>query len=265
MERTITRIKNLKAKRKLSLPASPNPNIRQNAAQNGGVNSGLNPARRDSLSVSSGGGGGSGGDLLALPYSRIRSKSPLAEFYDGDTAEDDPHPSPYTTVMRRASHQESRIPGSGGSSPYRKVQWSPDVRSRKSSTPAAACFDFDPNQVRQHHQQQQQQVPPPSAGSRRSSSSARYTLPSAAAAVAGSSGRYRRSESVSTVEAESLRLRNHTRHGSLPHVFRNLVYGHHHHPGQPPPHPAAAPHPPQIHPYQNSNGGNSLTVSGMIR
>lgn len=62
MERTITRIKNLKARRKLSLPASPNPNHARQAQ----------PATRtESLSVAP-----SSDNNLSLPYARIRSLSP---------------------------------------------------------------------------------------------------------------------------------------------------------------------------------------------
>ena len=218
MERTITRIKNLKARRKLSLPASPNPTrlIPNNSNQAAGTNS----SNQDNS-----------GNVTTLPYSRIRSLSP--DEFEKQTA-------------------GGRVVGGGGGSQsgsskggaqrtvserYRKVQWSPEVRSRLGELEAIrqslrngevsgrAESNNNPsssasvNNTSSRRASLSVRAPPPS------SSSSSSAVQSAPPPPGGGSGRYRRSDSVSMVDEESVRGgrgRNHTRHGSLPHVFRNL-------------------------------------------
>ena len=245
MERTITRIKNLKARRKLSLPASPNPTrLIPNSA-----NVAPSPAA-NSQGNGGGGGGGSNQDsnTLTLPYSRIRSRSP-EEFERQQSGGGGILQSGMGSSRGGVGNSGPNTNKGGGaqaqrtvSERYRKVQWSPDVRGRLGELEA----------IRQSLRNGEvsgraETIPvggsntPGSGGSsgRRASLSVRHTAAvtqpqqlanssSANNSVSGS-GRYRRSDSVSTVEEESLRRggRNHTRHGSLPHVFRNLYL----HPG----------------------------------
>ncbi len=102
MERTITRIKNLKARRKLSLPASPNPTAAAAAAAAASVASPGRPAaaRTESLSVSD-----------EPPYARTRA---------GRT--------PSTPVGCAGGVPASVAAQRTASERYRKVQWSPDFR-----------------------------------------------------------------------------------------------------------------------------------------
>ena len=116
MERTITRIKNLKARRKLSLPASPNPN----GIGGGGGSASSSPTHR--------GGHPSHGHVpacraesLSISPSLNNNQSNPKGHHNGHPH---PHPHPHAHAHRTASER------------YRKVQWSPELASpkRRSST-----------------------------------------------------------------------------------------------------------------------------------
>ncbi len=119
MERTITRIKNLKARRKLSLPASPNPN---------GIGGGGGGGSASSSPNHRGGHPGHGGHVpacraesLSISPSLNNNQSNPKGHHNGHPH---PHPHPHAHAHRTASER------------YRKVQWSPELASpkRRSST-----------------------------------------------------------------------------------------------------------------------------------
>ena len=117
MERTITRIKNLKARRKLSLPASPNPN---------GIGGGGGGGGSASSSPTHRGGHPSHGHVPACRAESL-SISPSLNNNQGNPKghhNGHPHPHPHAHAHRTASER------------YRKVQWSPELASpkRRSST-----------------------------------------------------------------------------------------------------------------------------------
>ena len=216
MERTISRIKNLKARRKLSLPASPNPTR---------------------IVPSNAGSHQENGGNAALPYSRIRSISP--DEYERQNGQGGSGTAVAATRTGSAGGaNKGGVAQRTVSERYRKVQWSPDVRGRMGELEAirqtlrngevSGRADATGNNGSISSGRRVDGVAGASSTGRRASASVRH-LPPESPSVGNGSGRYRRSDSVSTMEEESLRKgRNHSRHGSLPHVFRSLYL----HPGK---------------------------------
>lgn len=209
MERTLTRIKNMKARRKMSLPASPTPS-----------GSGRSSPKMDTLQIPAGRFRSlSPGDAAYLALERANvewmQRKTGGEVRMGEPPDEDDEDTVFLdTPPDRTSDRTAHRTVSERCA-TRKVQWSPTVKTRSYHGGA------DVEIIRQNLRNKlavsngvngiaQATNHVVVTGRRASLTGSRNTI----------SGRYRRCESVSTVEEEGF-ARVHQRHGSLPHAFRN--------------------------------------------